>query len=741
MSVCRTIVQVKNVRSFNPKGFGGCIFSGRSIDTRGDLVDRRSLYVVRASSKVIGHTRVQAGQWWEVAGVPIEETRVVDNFSLKEWQIEATSVVPLRVSGHHIVTLLAESDEFSGIGVAKAWKLWHAFGEELYAVLDSGDTEKLQRVLTKSSAVQVIESWSAYRDTLGLHRLHAHGFDLSLCKQVIQFFGQETFRKIEEDPYRLLSFGAKWLRVDLFAKSRFDIDDDDPRRVQGAIEEALYRMYAVGHTAATLTTLEPYLESVFAGSAVRATWKRTVNGVINSGASNGSYVIKDNSTIHSIGPYALELTVANAISARMRDGSGSALLPRAQVEELIAEHQAQLSYALTDEQRQAIHLAANNRVALVTGGAGVGKTTVLQTLYKVYDAAGVRIYQVALAGRAAQRMKEATGRPASTIASLLITIRDKDLTGSAVIVVDEASMVDIVTMARLCEVLPSHVRLVLTGDPFQLMPIGPGLVLHVLAKIPDIPHIELSVVKRYGGEIAKAARSIRVGTWPELPNAPSASISFLPCPARDIATSVVTLLNSSNKDTQVLVCRRSGLGGVRLINEACQKRFTSSGSALMTWNYQHGMETHSGFFLNDQVICTRNRWDLGLQNGSMGRLVEVDGTELHEANANEPGRVIGVIAWDDGVNRPLTLDQMSDIELGYAITVHKAQGSQWHTVIIVLSKNRILDRTLVYTAVTRARSKVILLGDMDAARAAVEAAPRASLRETSLAGHFAVRNW
>lgn len=154
----------------------------------------------------------------------------------------------------------------------------------------------------------------------------------------------------------------------------------------------------------------------------------------------------------------------------------------------------------------------------------------------------------------------------------------------------------------------------------------------------------------------------------------------------------------------------------------------------MVWSEQHESWAHTGFHLGDPVICTRNRWDLGLQNGSLGKLVQVEDTPrlITNQQGEEVGYAIAWVEWDDGERRPVFEEMLDDLELGYAITTHKAQGSQWPRVIVCITGNRLLDRTLVYTAVTRAQQQVIIVGDVVAARKAVEAVPKAYQRQVAL---------
>jgi exodeoxyribonuclease V alpha subunit len=159
-----------------------------------------------------------------------------------------------------------------------------------------------------------------------------------------------------------------------------------------------------------------------------------------------------------------------------------------------------------------------------------------------------------------------------------------------------------------------------------------------------------------------------------------------------------------------------------------------NGRPLLVFLEEFQSMAGTGFYMGDQLLCTRNLWEWGLQNGSLGRLVEIEDSPrlLTNSEGEEIGHAIGWVLWDDGVRRPILESMLDDLELGNAITVHKAQGSQWPRVIVVLTGSKMLDRTLVYTAITRAQKQVILVGDADAARRAVEGLPRAANRMVGL---------
>lgn len=730
-------LRVTSIRSQGPKGFGGCIFTGKPIDDHGNVQDTAAYYVVKASGLTLGKALVQPGQWWQVSGEAAERLLDVNGYRVSEWQIDATRALLLRPSGEHIVSFMADNPAFEGIGQVKARKLWDTFGIGLYEALDAADVDVLAAVLTPESAMLVVSAWAQYGDSRTLQWLQAEGIDLEIGQKVLQFFGQETPEKLKEDPYRLLSFCASWHQVDAMAQRHFGVQPDDPRRLQGAIEEACYRVFASGHTMVLSAKLMDVLQSVLGSQTKTFRWRSLVPTALTQGLTNGSFVIGHHG-VQPLGALVMERQVAKAVADRLAV-TDTVLMSQAEVSDILTAYEAAEGIELNMEQRQAVHLASEKTFMLITGGAGVGKTTVLKALYKVYDQAGVEVVQLALAGRAAKRMQEATGRPASTIANFLRSA--KELHGPCVVVVDEASMVDIVTMHRLVELLGPKVRIVMAGDPEQLMPVGTGLVLHALIRISAVPLVELKVIKRYGGDIAVAAVAIRKGIWPSLSSDETGAIAFIRCTAGRtaagnslIAEIVLDLYNLDPANTQILSARKNGVDGVKTINSLCQSATTAGKKPMMAWSVQHDQMVHTPFNLGDPVLCTRNMWDRGLQNGSLGLIVEIEDPPrlMTNEDGTEAGHALAWVLWDDGMRRPIVEAMLDDLELGYAITVHKAQGSQWPRVIVPLTGHRLLDRTLVYTAVTRAQQQVILVGDEDAARTAVQGVPRSKRREVAL---------
>lgn len=720
MSVPSFTVRVCVVRSQNPQGRGGAIFTAIQIDEYGARLDAKTHLVVKAPHWLL-HAPIEVGQFWRVSGETTPNTIIVNGYRLTELTLTAETMELLRPSGEHIITLLAEGEAFAGIGIVKARRLWDHFGEDLYAILDAGNVKQLEEVMTAEAAVSLADSWHRWGDTFTLQWLQSKGFSVTLGRKVIAYFSPQPALKIEEDPYRLISFAADWATTDKLAREALGIAEDDPRRLAGAVEQSLYAAFDAGHTCVKRSEASRRVGALLSCNQINL-----VNRALAEAHTRGCFLLRAD-RLHAVGPYVMERGIAESIAQRAVQPQS--LLDHAAFSAVLTWCQADSGMVLEPSQIDALAVANANSIAVITGGAGTGKTTVLRTFFHLCSAAGWPIFAMALSGRAARRIGEATGHPASTIAGFLNRFNLAEAPERAVVVIDEASMLDLPAAYRLIRHLPEGYRFLLVGDPHQLPPVGPGLMLHELAHQAGVPRIELQQVKRYGGRVAEAARAIRQGQWPELPDDPHSEIAFLPCALRDINDVVLDLLTDDPNATQILCATRTAAaGGAKAINALCAAARHANSEELLLWNHEFGSVQGTGFRVGSPVICLANDWEKNLQNGSLGVIVSVEPPQRDSA----PGQCFGRIRWDDGQERDLTSDLLPQLELAYAVTIHKAQGSQFPRIIVPVRSSRLLDRTLLYTAITRAQGQAILVGDMAAARAAVEAPPHASLRQVAL---------
>ena len=708
------------------------VFSGVSINGGGWLVAGAPRYGVTLASR-LAVAEVEKGQWWRVSGREVPTEYEVDGFRVVENRIVAIDAELLRPSGEHIVQLLSTSPAFPGVGEVKARRLWEQLGESLYDSLDHADADALASVVGAELAQVLLAGWHQYGDAAALRWCQRVGLSLKLSRKLLNVYEGEALNTVEADPYRLLAFGMKWAAADALARQHFRLAADDERRLAAAVEAVMYEKFDEGHTYTERQEVEAAL--------ARLIGKAQVSSALDSALAN-HYVQVIGSRLHALGPYLIEKTVADALQVRL--GREDILASQVEVEAFLNQFEQEEAVSvgiptitLNAAQREAVCLVARCPLMLITGGAGVGKTTVLKAVETLLERCGQLIYAMALSGRAAKRMAEATHSRAMTIAGFLRNVAPKGLPENSVLIVDEASMLDIVLAYRLVSAIPESCRLILIGDPYQLPPIGPGLTLQALVSIPTVPQVELTEVRRFGGDIAIGAAAVREGQWPSLPDTPDEELAFLRSAPSALTNTVLQLYLTDPANTQILTfTRERGAASVKALNALCQHTLAQHAKRLLVWNDERDRSEDTGLRLGEPVLCTRNLREWGLQNGSLGRIETIEDTprQIEAEEDEEPnGLALAWVRWDDGELRPVTAEVLDALELGYAVTVHKAQGSQFPRVIVPVYWARNLDRTMLYTAITRAKRQVIMVGDIDVARRAVQAPPHASLRQVALA--------
>ncbi len=676
----------------------GVILRGQCITDSGEIADTHQQIVARLHVRGVA-VPVMAGQWWTVKGKVSTKSFInAGGFQMVQDQMEVLpgDAILKLPSGAHIVDYLKRNPRFRGVGPATADKLWETFTDRLIAILDAGDYKALEEVVSPGKALALVQGW--HEEGLGktLQWLGANGVGLVIGRRIAAHFGAEAENKIHENPYRLLSFAAGWSEVDVLATQKLGVAVNDDRRLAAAVEEVVYRRFSLGDTYVPLFDLISGIKRLLTSEAHQ---QGVIDAAIGHSERTGRLLFDQQGNAYSPGASILEDRVVQCIAARQ-----GLLSPACKVDGLISEYETREGngFLLNDEQRAAVHLVADHHFAVITGGAGCGKTTVLKAVCLVLEAQGYDIVQVALAGKAVKRMQESTARAAQTIASFIKKLNEGtvvDYSGPAVgraILIDEASMVDLISFSALVRQLPDTVKIVLIGDPHQLPPVGPGLILHCLTD-GIVPHVELKVAKRFGNEIAEVANSIRDGVFPVLKK--HGPVRFTEIGDHEMAEVAAKEYLAQPLDSVVLCSTRALAAN---INQRVQETLAKGRKEVVTWNDEAECWAGARLREGDLVICTRNHWDLGLQNGSMGRIVSVE----HHGDDQ-----IGQIEWDDGLVRGFDEALLDSLELGYALTVHKSQGSQWKRVVVCLPcSSKMVDRSLIYTAVTRAQSEVFLLG-------------------------------
>lgn len=714
-------LQVTSVRSRGK--YGGVIFSGVS--------ESGERYIAVCKNDVINDASlVDKGQQWMITG------------RLETWndemQITVTSAQLVRPSGSNIVEWIANSTMCAGIGHVKASKLYNRFGPALVEHIDRRNVELLGETVGLEAADLLCHAFETHRvagtllwlDQLGIHR--------RIGQKIVDFYGEQAQAKLEENPYRLVSFAERWKVVDQIAQRRFDVTQDDPRRLNAAIEEALYGGLVDGHTCLPSSGLRSRLYKLL---GLRSLVTQAL------ALDNDTQYRRIGDFYQPAGTYIIEKYVATRlreIATGEATGQRSLLsnteVDNDKVSRSIAQYESENGFALTTEQRMAVIASAASNLCLILGGAGTGKTTVLKALYRALESSQpcIAIHQLALAGRAAQRMTEATGRDSMTIASFLNKVDLLQLGHGSVVVIDEMSMVDVLLMYRLLLQIPPGTRLILVGDPSQLPPIGPGLVLHALVGNPWIVQTELMVTKRQSSAsgIPSVSASIRRHEPPQFARyvGRGLGVSFVPCCDAEldaVALRVYEELGGDGSDyaVQILSVTRGNVGGVEGLNSLLHTRFRQAPEQIQCHDAQFGVvgalsPDRLPFCVGDLVIFIENNYELGLRNGSLGIIVEslTVTDELSECCKVQ----------FEGTEYMFKSAQLHALTHAYSITVHKSQGSQFERVIIPIRKSRLLDHALIYTAVTRGVEQVVLVGDYAAARNAIVAPPSSSRRHVGL---------
>jgi len=692
------------VTSVYPGPRGGAVFFGK--DPSGNRL--RAV----ADGAHIGRPP-QRGETWRLEGTFARHPQFGD-------QLQVENAHPLKPDGRVIAHYLTQHAAFRGIGIgpAKVARLSKTFGEGLVALLDHADVEKLSVVLGKECAGNLIQRWQENAQEASVAAfLDDCGADVRLASRVLRYWPARTVEKLRENPYRLL-FLTGWPAADRIAHS-LGIGADDDRRLVAAVESVIYsRLHAEKDTRVDSTALQAGILKL-----LRVRELRVAQRAIKLAIADGTLVGDELAGYQAFGCAVMEKFLATtfqgllSLPVQEQDQGGGAT----PVHDAILSFEQANEIYLNTEQQSAAEMAMSQRLSVLKGGAGVGKTMVLKAIGAVVAARNGRVVQMALAGRAAQKIREATGREAFTITAVLnqlkqgrLALGDNDL-----VVIDESSMLDLILVYRLMRALPQRVRLLLVGDPFQLPPIGPGLVFHMLAGSDAVPQQELTQVHRQaaGSPIPARAHEIRHGRVPPFDSfaGPAPGVAFIEAASRHIPRTVVDVRQSlaNHDEVQILGVTKRGEAGVETLNAAIHKLVATGQPWVPGWDLAE----------TEPVIHLVNDYDRDLFNGSLGRIRRI------VSERSEVGTLRYAIECDfDGVVHRFTEDSMDRLELAHAITVHKAQGSQFQRVIIPVVWSRLLDRTLIYTALTRAIEQVVFVGDREALTHAIEAPPHSERR-------------
>ncbi len=610
------------------------------------------------------------------------------------------------------------ASEVKGVGRAFARRIVAHFGESLAAVLDA-TPERLEEVpgLPRKTISTIAAAW---QDSSGLRELsvflRGHGIGGANARRIHKIYGRDSLRTVRSDPYilaRTIS-GIGFRTADMVAE-KLGMPRNSIQRARGALLYLLERMAEEGHVFVPFDYLAGQFESVLEmdpGLAREALAELQQSGELRSEAAD------DYTAVYLERLYQAEVIVADRI--RMLS-AGRAMDDGVIARALKAAADASGGMVLTAEQHRALTFVLKSKTSVITGGPGTGKTRLLRWLLAALDSAGLKPTLAAPTGRAARRLADACGRDAKTIHRLLEYspetqnfLRSETLPlRSNYLVIDEASMMDIELASSLLRAMTPNSSLLLVGDRDQLPSVGPGSVLKDVIASDIAPVAQLSEVHRQARQslIVANAHRINRGEMPETRNDPNGDFFFFERNApEDVLATIKQLVHmrlvgrvgiEDSREIQVFTPMNRGPLGTQLLNRELQELLNPRGRELRAGDRR--------FREGDRVIQIRNNYDKMVFNGAIGRIISIDSAR---------GR-LGVTFEESAAEYDVS--ELDELSLGYAISIHKSQGSQYPAVVIPIHQTHylMLRRNLLYTAITRAERVCVLVGTRSALAQAV----------------------
>lgn len=609
-----------------------------------------------------------------------------------------------------------------GVGPHLARQLVDAFGTAVFDVIDREPDRLLDLPgIGPVRARRLVENWQSQRAVREIMVfLHTHGVSTSRAMRIHRTYGATAVQVLSEDPYRLARDirGIGFLTADQIAR-KLGVAPDAMARRRGAVRHVLTEAVEQGHCALPTSELRARAAALVALDAA------LLDEAIALDVREGDLAVTaiEGTPVHALSALASsERVLADRLGALTRRPRPWAAIDSARALPWI---EGRLGLVLSPSQRIAVTQALDSRVLVLTGGPGVGKTTVLRAILGILMAKGVRPLLAAPTGRAARRMSEATGLDARTIHRLLeITPQDGRFRRNArhplegdLLVVDEASMVDVVLMAHLLQAVPDSMGLLLVGDVDQLPSVGPGQVLADVIASGRVTVVRLTEIHRQsvGSRIVLAAHAINAGRMPAFSHDGQGDCYFVE--ANDPATAQQKLLQvvaeripqrfglDPVRDIQVLCPMNRGDLGAKALNAALQRLLNGRGAPAIERLGQR-------LAVGDKVMQIENDYDREVYNGDLG-VIRAIAPDEESLTVDVDGRAV---SYDFG--------DLDRLVLAYATTIHKAQGSEYPAVVIPVTTQHyaMLQRHLLYTAVTRGKALVVLVGQMRALAVAIKGA-------------------
>ena len=616
-----------------------------------------------------------------------------------------------------------------GIGPTYAKRIVEVFGDKTLDVIDQSPTFLSEvKGIGPQRLERIRQSWQEQKGVRSIMVfLQSYGIGTARAVRIYKQYGDNAIEQVKSNPYRLTTdiWGIGFKTADELA-TRLGLPKDSPLRARAAVRYILQELSTKGHVAypehgvfdetMRLTSIAPEIirVAIEAGRQEDELVRDVAKAVPPEGADQEWLYLKP--------LFLAEVGVARAIRMLAR---GDHPLPEIKLDVALQWVQGKMQLELAPTQREAIEAATRDKVLVITGGPGVGKTTIVRGLIEIFAAKRQRIALAAPTGRAAKRLSESTNREAKTIHRLLEFDpangrfkRDREnLLEVDLLVVDEASMVDVVLMNQLLRAVPPWCCVVFVGDVDQLPSVGAGTVLRDLIESKVVRVVRLTHIFRQAGAsyIIRAAHAINSGQEPE--SAPNAAGDFFFVEAdtpEQITDRLISLVKERiptrfgldpMRDIQVLSPMNKSELGVNVLNQRLQEVLNPAPP-----NVRQVERFGRTFRVGDKVIQVQNDYQKDVFNGDIGRVAAIELVD-QELTVDYDGRLV---TYD--------FNELDELSLAFACSIHKAQGSEYPAVVIVLHTQHyvMLQRNLLYTGVTRGKKLVALVGSRKALSIAVQ---------------------
>ncbi len=595
-----------------------------------------------------------------------------------------------------------------GIGPGFAAKIVAKFGKDTLDIIEKTPDRLLEieglGVKRKDALADAWQAQKTLQDVVIF--LHGYGISRTYARRILKVYGNEALKKIQENPYQLAHDipGIGFAHADSIAK-HLGFQDTFPERIQAGIGYVLSELASSGHTCFPIDPFAAKAQDILHVDAELI--RLHIGRLFQQGEIELQKLDTEELFIWQKPLFVCESGIGAEI-ARIKNSKSNIREIAAEKAVTWAEAKLGISFAL--QQKQALEQMIQEKVCIITGGPGTGKSTITKAMLTIFRTLSKNILLAAPTGRAAKRLAEITKHPASTIHRILqydFTCgkfkhnRDNPLYHD-LIIIDEASMIDTYLMYQFLQALPNHAKVVIIGDANQLPSIGPGNVLKDLIESQKVPTTKLSAIFRQakGSQIIINAHRINEGQMPQLTQKPGSDFYFFTAKEpEEVRKTIIELITKripqqfgfdAKKEIQLLVPMRKGSCGIEALNHELQNALTPIGQGATIFSFRVG----------DKVMQLRNNYMKDVFNGDIGTVMHINSADQQL-----------IVAMDE---KSVTYDatELDELVLAYAVSVHKYQGSECPCIVMPVHTVhfKLLTKNLLYTAVTRGRKLVCLVG-------------------------------